>query len=76
MDNSNAVAPLMSIGEHPADIMTRVSNIAAFLETTFSGKHVKPDGAMVLHADELDGLAHIIGFIHTAARQASVTCKD
>ena len=76
MDNSNAVAPLMSIGDHPADIMARVSNVAAFLETTFSGDHVKQDGTMHLDSEAMEGLANIIGFIHTAAAHASVACQD
>lgn len=74
--DSNAVTPLVFPSDCPADIMIRVSNVAAFLETTLSGEHVKMNGTMTLHSDAMEGLAHIIGFIHTAAHHASVTCKD
>lgn len=71
MDNPTALEPLFSSGNHPADIMIRVSHVAAFLTTTLDGEHVKPDGIMTLHPEAISGLAHIMGFIQAAADHAS-----
>lgn len=76
MDKSNAAQPLIMVGDHPADIMNRVSNVAAFLEESLGGSHVKPDGVMTLHPEAMSGLCQIIGFIQSAAYHASVTCQD
>jgi hypothetical protein len=71
MGNFDIVQPLNQPGDHPADIMAKVSHVSAFLSTMIGGDHVKPDGELTLDPDAVSGLAHILGFIQSAAAAAS-----
>jgi len=71
MDRSNAATPLVFPSDHPADIMNRVASVAAFLELSVTGDHIKPDAPMTLHPDAMAGLAEVLGIIRTAAKQAA-----
>ena len=71
MDKSIAVAPLVFPGDHPADILARVANVAAFLETAIDGDHIRPDGQLVLHPDARGGLAVLLNFIQQSTVNAS-----
>jgi hypothetical protein len=75
MDKFNVAQPLVDPIDDPADIMDKVAAVSAFLCTMVDGEHVKPEGVMTLHPDAVSGLAHILGFIQSAAAQASATCK-
>lgn len=75
MGNPKALETLVYTGDHPADIMAKVSHVSAFLCTMVDGDHVKPDGALILHPDAVSGLAHILGFIQSASDHASSICK-
>jgi hypothetical protein len=71
MDKSNAVAPLAFPGDHPADILARVANVVAFLETAIDGDHIRPDGQLVLHPEARGGLAVLLGFIQQSSADAA-----
>lgn len=71
MDHSNAATPLVFPSDHPADIMNKVANVAAFLELTVNGDHVKPDAPMTLYPDAMAGLAEVLSIIRAAAQKAS-----
>lgn len=76
MGNLDIVQPLILPGDGPADIMAKVSHVSAFLCTMVDGEHIKPEGEMTLSPDAISGLAHILGFIQSAAAYASATCND
>jgi hypothetical protein len=76
MGNFDIVQPLNQPGDHPADIMAKISHVSAFLCTMVDGDHVKPDGALALHPDAVSGLAHILGFIHSASAAAAAATTE
>lgn len=71
MDKSNAATPLVFPSDHPADIMNRVASVAAFLELTVAGDHIKPEAPMTLYPDAMAGLAEVLGIIRAAAEHAA-----
>lgn len=71
MDKSNAATPLVFPSDHPADIMNRVASVAAFLELSFSGDHIKPDVNIVMRPDAVAGLAEVLSTMRAAAQKAS-----
>ena len=75
MGNPAELEPLVFSSDHPADIMTKISHVSAFLCTMVDGDHVKPDGILTLNPEAVSGLAHIMGFIQSASDHASSICK-
>lgn len=71
MGIKNGEIEIAQEGDHPADIMTRISHLSAFLEEMFSGAHVKPESDVVLSPMAVDGLALIHSSIAEAAKHAS-----
>lgn len=71
MDRSNAAIPLIFPSDHPADIMNRVASVAAFLELSVNGDHIKPGEPMTLYPDAMAGLAEVLSIIREASQRAS-----
>lgn len=71
MDRSNAATPLVFPSDSPSDIMNKVASVAAFLESTVNGEHLKPDSPMILYPDAMAGLAEVLSIIREAAQKAS-----